>query len=123
MNPSAGNWDWVEQAAALAGQIFSPKRPMGDETQIVAGGGWSTRQVRQRPKARFCVFLSVVWLIVVVGSLAFWNEAAGWHWLRIVAVIPEPVFLALALVFWMAEEPRLVTERRSKPGFDPSILY
>ncbi len=35
---------------------------------------------------------------------------SGWGWLLVLLVIPEPIFIGLALVFWLTEEQRLITE-------------
>lgn len=41
---------------------------MRSQSNIVAGGGWMTRQTMGRPKARFFGFLSVIWLSVFLGA-------------------------------------------------------
>ena len=89
---------------------------------IVAGlagipTGWSTHQIFGRPKARFFGFLSVAWLFVSVGaSTPFWlswpQRFTGWDWLCVLLIALQPVFIVLAIVFWLTEQPRIFTERR-----------
>jgi hypothetical protein len=101
---------------------------MAGAGQIVEGGGWFARQVVVRPKARFFTFLSVVWLAVIgLGLFLVWSGPAddfsGWRWLYAFPVLPEPAFIALAIVFWITEEPRSVSERYPNPHFDLRKLY
>jgi hypothetical protein len=96
--------------------------------KIIEGGGWFTRQVVVRPKARFFTFLSIVWLAVGgFGLFLFWSGAAddfsAWRWLYAFPVLPEPVFIALAIVFWITEEPRAVSERCQNPDPDLRTLH
>jgi hypothetical protein len=80
---------------------------MSTQVQIIAGGGWFTRRVVRRPTARFLTFLSIVWLPVAsFGSFLFWSELTGscsWRWLYGLAVLPEPAFIAVALLFWLTD--------------------
>jgi hypothetical protein len=113
----------IERAADFAGPTLVPA-----EVQISANGGWFTRQVTVRPKARFFTFLSIVWLAVVgFGLFLFWsgptNDFSAWHWLYAFPVLPEPALIALAILFWLIEEPRSVSERYPNPHFDLQKLY
>jgi len=88
---------------------------MNSKIRIIEGGGWTQRQYQGKPKARFLTFLAGAWLIVaVIGSLPLWSHsqepAFEWSWLYSLAVIPEPILITLAIVSWITEERRLVTE-------------
>jgi hypothetical protein len=101
---------------------------MGSEAGIIAGGGWFTRQVVVRPKARFCTFLSIVWLAVLgFGLFLFWSAPPDtspvWRWRYGLLAVPEPVFIGLAALFWVTEEPRTVSQRYPNPHFDLRKLY
>ena len=100
---------------------------MAPELQIIEGGGWHTRQTIVRPKARLFTLLSVAWLAVVgFGLFLFWSElvnASSWRWLYLLTGLPEPVFIVLAVVFRVTEEPRPINERRGNPDVDPRKLY
>lgn len=98
------------------------------ELQIVAGGGWVTRHVVARAKARFFTFLSVIWLpVAAVGGFLspFSPDGAAFAgaWLYGLAVILEVIFIALAVLFWLMEEPRPVKEQRQNLNSDPRKLY
>ena len=88
------------------------------------GGGWTNRETIGRPKARICGFLSIVWLLVFAPACillwAFWGEPpfSSWiKWLCGILLIPQPVFMMLAVGFWYFERPRKITVTvRTKPG-------
>jgi hypothetical protein len=95
--------------------------------QIVHGGGWLTRQTIGRPRARFFGFLSLVWLAVsICASFPFWDgwpQTFGWmEWLCSVLLIPQPVFVVLAVVFLLTEKPRTIIEQPN-PDYDIRKLY
>ena len=94
---------------------------------IVAGGGWHDRQVMTRPKACFFTFLSGAWLpIAAVGAwllCAGPSSSPGWHSAYWFAVLPEPLFISLAVLFWSTEQPRLTREKQPNPDFDLRKLY
>ncbi len=101
---------------------------MDTELQIVAGGGWVTRHVVARAKARFFTFLSVVWLpAAAVGGFLSWFSPDGGAfagtWLSGLAVLLEVVLMALSVLFWLTEEPRAATERHQNLNSDPRKLY
>ena len=88
---------------------------MKSRPRIIEGGGWTQRQFLGKPKARLLTFLAGAWLVVAfMAALPFWNgfpEAlSGWGWLNVLLIIPEPVFIGLAVVFWITEERRLITQ-------------
>ena len=97
-------------------------------SRIVHGGGWIAQTYIGRPKARLFGFISIVWLAVsFCGSIPFWG---GWpqsfgafEWLGGLLLVPQPVFITLALVFRFIEEPRSVTEFHSNPDHDFRKLY
>jgi len=92
--------------------------------QIVAGGGWTKRETIGRPKARICGFLSIIWLLVFVPACillwAFWSgpPSSWWlKWLCGILLIPQPVFMVLAFLFRLFEQPRSITiTERAKPA-------
>jgi hypothetical protein len=101
---------------------------MKPNPQIVAGGGWVTRQTVGKPKARLFGFLSVIWTGVLIGaSIPFWNgssptfSALDWMWALL--LVPEPVFIGLAIAFWIWEKPRTIIERQPNPSYDPRNYY
>ncbi len=84
---------------------------------IIEGGGWRQRQYMGKPKARFFTFIAGAWLAVAFfASLTFWSGFpdawSGWPWLCALLIIPEPIFIGLAVGFWIKEEPRMITEWR-----------
>ena len=101
---------------------------MKSQSDIVEGGGWITRQTLGRPRARCFGFLSVVWLLVsICASFPFWD---GWpqsfgysEWLCGVLLAPQPVFIVLAIVFLLTEQPRTITEEHPNPDYDIRKLY
>ncbi len=76
--------------------------------------GWTPRETMARPKARFFTFLAIVWAAVaLIGGLLLWpGQSAGESSeLRRVAwlvLLPEPIFIALAVWFRFVERPRRV---------------
>ena len=101
---------------------------MKSSIQIVEGGGWITRNTVGRPRARFFAFLSVIWLgVSLCASLPFWD---GWpdsfgylEWLCSALLVLQPVFVVLAIVFRLAEQPRSIVERTRNPDYDIEKLY
>ena len=101
---------------------------MKSKAQIVHGGGWATRQTVGRPRARFFGLLSVIWLLVsLCASFPFWD---GWpqsfgelEWLCCALLVPQPVFVVLAVVFSLTEQPHTITEKHPNPDYDIRKLY
>lgn len=95
---------------------------------IAANGGWVTRRVASRPRTRFFGFLSVVWLFAAIpASLSLWD---GWpqsfdqlKWLCAVLLLLQPLWIVLAVVFWLTEKPRLISKLQPNPNYDPRKLY
>jgi len=101
---------------------------MKSSAQIVDGGGWLTRQAIGRPRARFFGLLSFIWLGVSVGaSFPFWDgwpPSFGWlEWLCGALLVPQPVFVVLAVVFLLTERPRTIIKNRPNPDYDIRKLY
>jgi hypothetical protein len=101
---------------------------MGTNAKIVEGGGWVVTQTVGRPKLRIFLWLSLIWLFVSLGASACFGDAwprtsSGWDWLALLCILPEPVFVALAVWFWFAEQSRVVTELEPNPNYDPRNLY
>src|SRR5688572_15490216 len=96
---------------------------MNQCSDIVAGGGWIRRETVVRPRARLFGFLSLIWLCVsICASFPFWDgwpESFGYmEWLCSVLLVPQSVFVVLALVFLLREQPRIITERLPNPDHD-----
>ena len=101
---------------------------MKSSAQIVHGGGWVTRPTVGRPRARFFGFLSVIWLLVsFYASFPFldgWPESFGYlEWLCAALLVPQPVFVILAVIFLLTEQPRTITEQQPNPDYDVRTLY
>ena len=101
---------------------------MKSNEHIVAGGGWIKRQMVGRPRARFFGFLSVIWLgISICASIPFWDgwpqTFTGLDWLCSLVIVPQPVFIVLAVVFWFTEQSRTITEQHRNPDYDIRKLY
>jgi hypothetical protein len=95
---------------------------------IVANGGWVTKEISGRPRARFFAGLSFLWLWVsAFASMRFWDgwpESFGiWDWLCGVLVISQAVFPVIAAVFWMTERPRIIAVECGNPDGDVRKLY
>ena len=101
---------------------------MKSSIQIVEGGGWITRQTVGRPKARFFGFLSIIWFgVSLCASFPFWDgwpESFGYlEWLCGALIVPQPVLIALAVVFLLTEQPRTIVEEHRNPEYDRRKLY
>jgi hypothetical protein len=101
---------------------------MKSSIQIVEGGGWVTRQFVGRPRARFFGFLSVIWLgVSLCASCPFWfgwPESFGyWEWFCGALLVAQPVFVVLAVVFLVTEQPHTIVEKHRNPDYDIRKLY
>jgi hypothetical protein len=73
--------------------------------------------------------LSLVWLgVSVAASAPFWQDKwppafSGAEWLCILLMLPEPVFIILAIRFALTEQPRSITEHLPNPHHDLRKLY
>jgi len=82
-----------------------------------------THEMNARPKARFFAFVALMWAgVAFVGAVMLWLDTS-WELdsveIRRLAwwvVIPEPVFLGLAIFFRLVERPRKVTAPREWEG-------
>src|SRR5579872_1205199 len=91
------------------------RRVMRTIDQVVHGGGWLTRETTGKPWTRFFGFVSLMWIgVSVCASIPFWN---GWpaafgrlEWCCVVMLVPQPIFLIAAIVFYVRERPRTFTE-------------
>jgi hypothetical protein len=97
-------------------------------SDIAAGGGWVTREIVGRPKARFFAFLSVIWLFISLPASIFLREGSPesfgvLEWPCIVMLMFHPVFIGLAVVYRLFEMPRQMSQRLSNPEYDPRKLY
>ena len=101
---------------------------MKPSSDIVEGGGWVTRTTVRRPWTHFFVFLSIIWLgVAICATFPFWD---GWpqsfgylEGLCIVLLVLQPVFDTLAIIFWLKEKPRTITEQQPNPDYDIGKLY
>jgi hypothetical protein len=87
-----------------------------------------TQYCWQTTGARFFAFLSVIWLgVSLCASLPFWDgwpDSFGYLELLCSAlIIPQPVFVVLAIVFRLAEQPRSIVEHNRNPDYDIGKLY
>ena len=103
-------------------------REMNSSVSIAANGGWVTRRIVRRPRARFFSFLSVIWLFVAItASLPLcngWPQSFGFlEWLCAVSLLLQPLWGGLAVAFWLTEKPRLISEPEPNPDYDPRKLY
>ena len=111
-----------------SGRSWPGTTHMKSSVQIADGGGWLTRQTMGRPRARLFGVLSFSWLWVsVCASFPFWD---GWpqsfgrlEWLCSALLVPQPLFVVLAVVFLLTEQPRTITKRRPNPEYDLRKLY
>ena len=88
---------------------------MKSRVRIIEGGGWTQRQYLGKPKARFLTFLAGGWFAVAFTALLPFlgnvpASISGWGWWSGLLIIPEPVFIVLAVVYWITEERCLITE-------------
>ena len=79
-------------------------------------GSWTVRETLRRPRTRFFTLLSCVWLMVAVGAtFPFWDgwpkSFSGMEWLCGLIIGLEPGFVALAVVSWRTEQPRIRREQ------------
>lgn len=96
--------------------------------QFIHGGGWVIRQATGKPKARFFSFLSVIWSTVsLCASFPFWHglpvSLSRLEYLCAFFIALEPVFVALAVFFWLTEVPRPITKALPNPDYDSRNLY
>ncbi len=83
--------------------------------------GWMGPETMGRPKARFCVFLAVFWFaLALIAALSIWQAPGGTEFSEIqhlawCVLIPEPVFVLLAVYFAITEKPR---KMRGHEAFD-----
>jgi hypothetical protein len=102
---------------------------MKSRNQIVDGGGWVKSQSGGKPKTRLFAVLSVIWLGVCVSASApFWLD--DWppsfskaEWLCLLLMLPEPIFIVMAVKFALTEKPRNITTIIPNPDYDIRKLY
>ena len=98
-------------------------------SKIVHGGGWVKRQTLGRPKTQLFALLSLIWLgVPISASVPFWHDAwptsfSGAEWLCLIAMLPETVFIILAIKFALTEQPRTITSYDQNPNHDLRKLY
>jgi cytochrome c oxidase subunit IV len=101
---------------------------MKSASKIVQGGGWLTHETTARPYARFFGFVSLIWLgVSVCASIPFWMDwpkSFGYlEWLCVVLLVLQPLFLILAVFFYLREQPRVITEVLPNPDRNNRNLY
>ena len=87
---------------------------MSIDSRIVECGGWRTKRIVGRPKARLFGFLSLVWLCVsYAASMPFWGGSPkpfGWlEGVCLLLMLPLPVLCTMAITFLCIEKPRSFT--------------
>ncbi len=96
---------------------------------IVQGGGWIEHNSVGKPKARLFTMLSAVWVAVsLIASIPFWLDNwppsfSDMEWLGILLMIPQLIFIVLAVVFALTEPPRGIKTRIPNPRHDIRKLY
>ena len=78
--------------------------------------------------ARLFVFVSVLWFALsICASFPFWDgwpESFGYQeWVSVALLVPQPVFVFLALAFLRTEPARTITEHEPNPDYDIRKLY
>lgn len=99
---------------------------MSIDSRIVDCGGWRTKRIVGRPKARLFGFLSLVWLCVsYAASMPFWGGSPkpfGWlEGVCLLLMLPLPVLCTLAVTFLCLEKPRVFT--RDVPVRDDNLRH
>jgi hypothetical protein len=65
--------------------------------------------------------------VSICASFPFWggwSQSFGWlEWLCSVLLVPQPVFVVLAVVFLLTEQPRTIIEQHPNPDCDLRKLY
>lgn len=92
-------------AVLLASFYFTPLR------YTIRTRGSLTSATHYKPKAHFFTLLSVLWFpISGVPLLSEWLDHREFFPLFsqmfLLMILPHPLFIALALYFWIAEKPR-----------------
>lgn len=88
--------------------------------------GWMAPETTARPKARFFTFLSVIWAgVALIGGLLLspGEPASGSSELSYIAwlmLVPEPIFVGLAIYFRLVERPRKVP---TPPGWEGPVIH
>jgi hypothetical protein len=103
---------------------------MSSISKFVYGGGSVSRQRFGRPKLRLFTLLATAWS--TVSAVPLWMllsgtagpvELSGLPLLCFAFVLPQPVFIALAVLFCFTEQPRHWTETVGNPDYDLRNLY
>ncbi len=101
---------------------------MNLKADFVHGGGWVTHETVGRPKARFFLFLSVVWLVVSIcagilvcsGSV----ELFPFYWWACIFLLAlQVLFILFAVTFAIIEKPRIIVQHLPNPDYDAHNLY
>ena len=65
--------------------------------------------------------------VALAASFPFWEgfpeSFSGLDWACAAIIAAEPVFVFLAVVFWLTEQPRTLTWRQRNPDHDLRKLY
>jgi hypothetical protein len=101
---------------------------MNPNAHIVEGGGWITRQTVGKSRTRFFGFLTIIWfLISICTSFPFWDgwpqSFTGLDWLCTLLIVPQPVFIVPAIVFWFTEQPQAITKQHPNPDCNLRKLH
>jgi hypothetical protein len=106
---------------------------MKNTHEIIAGGGWHVEHHRLRPKALWFTGISAAWsafwIIAAVTGPSDPGTQSFFHWsvadwvARVYGLLLfHPIFIVLAIIFWVTEKPRDVAIR-TRSGCEPRKLY
>ena len=108
---------------------------MKNTHEIIAGGGWRVEHHRLRPKALWFIGISAAWstfwIIAALAGIFDQGAQSFFHWIVAdwpgraygLCLLLHPVFIVLAVIFWLTEKPRDVAIRGQSPDYDPRNLY
>ena len=100
-----------------------------EQNQFVKGGGWIKHQSVGRPRTRLFAILSLIWLIpssLLVASLIQGGWPASFSdpkWFCVLLLIPELIFIVLAIGYAVVEKPKTITIHHPNPDHDIRKLY
>ena len=102
---------------------------MNLSSRFVCEGGSVVRRRFGRPKLRIFATLGIGWS--AVSAVPIWGifstpAGAEFWWIKLACsafVLPQPIFIGLALLFLFIERPREWTESVDDPNYDPRNVY
>ena len=95
--------------------------------RIVAGGGWTTRTIEDKPTARLLRRLSAYCLFLSIPSALLLLEGPNWDdvftFIPLAAVALQVTFLVLWAIYSRAERTRLIDVTERKHDYTSGKLY